>query len=340
MTTTFTDRFLPARAARCKKLAHLLRISIVAVSVLMCGQLLSAQTASEFQQTLTVAPTEPVALDIDLLNGDLEVAYGRDGQVSIAASAKAPSGVRVDGTSAPAFPSVEQSGNRIIVRQVPNSNYPQKRSNTVYRIDVPYRTTLTSKLEVGKQSIEGLFGPVKAQTNSGDIRAAYISQGLEARVGTGNLDLQVIGGHVNATVGKGNISCERLPQGVNAETGDGDIKLTVVGSSTAIVKTGTGRVEVGGARGSLEASTDAGGLHVKAIPHQDWQLSSASGDVRVELPHSAKFEFVASTNTGELRFDRDDITKPDSNSLQFRQAINGGGDRIKVHTESGRITIQ
>ena len=114
----------------------------------------------------------------------------------------------------------------------------------------------------------------------------------------------------------------------------------VVGPSTAVVKKGTGRINVGGARGSLAGSTDQGDLYIKAIPHEDWQLSSASGDVRLELPPSAKFELEASTKTGALQFDRDDITRPEADVLQFRQAINGGGKRIAVHTESGRIVIR
>lgn len=340
MTATFADRCLAMRAARYKKQVRFLCISTVALSTLMWGQLLLAQGATEFQRTLTVTPAEPVALDIDLPNGNLEVAYGRDGQVSIAASAKGSSENKVDDNFSPVVLSIEQNGNHITVRHLSNSSHLQERTNILYRIDVPYRTVLTSKLGAGKQSIKGVLGPVKAETNKGDITATYVSEGLEARVGTGNLDLQVIGGHVDAVAGIGNISCTRLAQGVNAETGDGDITLAVVGPSIAIVKMGKGRIEVGGARGSLVASTEAGDLHVKAIPHQDWQLSSASGDVHLELPPSAKFDLVASTDAGELRFDREDIARPDPHSLQFRQAVNGGGERIAVHTESGKIVIQ
>lgn len=92
----------------------------------------------------------------------------------------------------------------------------------------------------------------------------------------------------------------RVPEGVNAETGDGDIALAVVGPSKAIVKKGTGRIEVGGAHDSLVAETDLGNIHVKAIPHKDWQLDSASGAIQIELPPSARFELDASTKTGEL----------------------------------------
>jgi DUF4097 and DUF4098 domain-containing protein YvlB len=143
-------------------------------------------------------------------------------------------------------------------------------------------------------------------TGKGDIKASYISKGLQAEVDHGNLDLQVIGEHVEAKTGSGNISCARLAQGVSAETGDGDITLMVVGPSTATVEKGTGRIDVGGARSSFVGSTDGGDLCIKAIPHGDWQLNSVSGNIRVELPAAAKFELDASTDSGNVLVDRDD----------------------------------
>ncbi len=150
----------------------------------------------------------------------------------------------------------------------------------------------------------------------------------------------IIGEHVEAKADSGNISCTRLPQGVSAETGDGDITLMVVGPSTAIVKKGNGRIDVGGARSSFVGSTDAGDLHVKAIPHDNWQLTSATGSVRLELPPPSRFELDASTETGKFQIDLDGIRVPDSDVHQVRQDVNGGGKRIQVHTESGTIMIR
>ncbi len=154
------------------------------------------------------------------------------------------------------------------------------------------------------------------------------------------MDIQVIGEHVEAKTGRGNIAGSRLPKGVSAETGDGDITLMVVGPSTATVKKGSGRIDVGGARGSFAGSTDAGDLHVKAIPHEDWTLRSGTGSIRLELPPDGKFELEASTKTGALELYREDIVKPEADALQLHQSVNGGGKRIEVHTESGRIAIR
>ena len=311
---------------------------IVAIAGVTHVESASAQFADQFHRTLTVTTTEPVTLDIEVPKGDVQILYCRDGQVSIAGFAQA-SGGGLNSNFFKAVLTVEQSGNHLKIRHVSNPAYSEEGINVLYRIDVPYRTEVNSKVNNGRQTLSGIMGPVKVVTRKGDIKASYVSKGLQAEVETGNLDLEVIGEHVKAKTGNGNISCTRLTQGVTAETEDGDISLLVVGPSTATVKSGTGRIEAGGVRGAIVASTYAGDLHIKAALHDDWQLNSASGNIRFELPPAAKFELDASTNSGELQVHRDDITRPPSEVRHLHQQVNGGGKHIQAHTENGRIVI-
>jgi DUF4097 and DUF4098 domain-containing protein YvlB len=153
------------------------------------------------------------------------------------------------------------------------------------------------------------------------------------------VELQVIGEHVDAKAATGNISGERLPQGITSETKDGDITLMVVGPSTATVEKGRGRIDVGGARGSLALSTDAGDLHVEAVPHDDWKLNSVSGTIRLDLPPVANVELNVSTDSGELQFERDDISNADDRPRQVSQPQNVN-KHIEAHTGCGRIVIR
>ena len=332
MATTFKGRLYASQ--------RLAWLAAVAVASLACIPLSFAQSASEFRRTFSVSVTEPLTLDVELLSGDVQILYGREGQVSISGVARASAGTRLDDNFLASVLSIEQAGNHLTVRHVTNPPHPGGGVSGLYRIDVPYRTQVTSRLNQGKQNISGIMGPVTATTGKGDIRASYISKGLQAQVDFGNLDVQVIGEHVEAKTGSGNIFCARAEHGVTAETGEGDINLMVVGPSTATVKRGNGRINLGGARGSFIGSTDEGDLQVKAIPHDDWQLASGSGNIRLELPPFARFELEASTITGELEVDRDDIAKPTVNVRQLCQTINGGSKRIEVRTASGRIVIR
>ena len=319
---------------------RLVWVTVVTIASLAYVPLAFAYVTAEIRRTLMVTATEPLTLDVEIPSGELQILYGRDGRVSIAGFARASADTKLDDNFFPAVLTIEQNGNHFSIRHVPNLAYPEEGINVSYRIDVPYRTEVTSRLRKGKQNISGILGPVKAATGKGDIKASYVSKGLQAQVENGNLDLQVIGEHVDARAGNGNISCMRVAQGVSAETEDGDITLMVVGPSTATVEKGIGRIDVGGARSGFVGSTDGGDIHIRAIPHDDWQLSSASGNIQLEFPPVAKFELDASTHSGQFQVDRDDISRPVSDPHHLRQKVNGGGKRIEVHTGSGRIVLR
>ena len=342
MATTLRRQRSPLHAARCRArfARRLAWFTVVSIASVACIQNSFAQVTTEIRRTLTVTSTEPLALDVEVPSGDLQILYGREGQVSISGVAKPSAGAKLDDNFFPAVLIIEQDGNHLTIRHVPSPAYSEKGIRVLYRIDVPYRTQVTTRVNRGKQNISGILGPVKAVTSKGDIKASYVSKGLRAQVDYGNLDLQVIGEHVEAKTGNGNISCSRVAQGVSAETGTGDITLMVVGPSTATVKSGSGRIDVGGARSSFAGSTDGGDLHIKAIPHGDWQLNSVSGNIRVELPEAAKFELDATTDSGNILVDRDDIAKPDAAVPHLHQQVNGGGKHIEARTNAGTIVIR
>jgi DUF4097 and DUF4098 domain-containing protein YvlB len=149
----------------------------------------------------------------------------------------------------------------------------------------------------------------------------------------------MIGAQVDASADTGSISCVRAARGVRVETQDGDITLMEIGSSIATVKKGRGRINVGGVHGSFLGVTEAGDVHVKAVPYDNWQLDSQTGTVRIELPPEAKFEVDASSNSGEITVERND-TEQSGDLHHLYQAVNGGGARIHVRTASGGIVIR
>jgi hypothetical protein len=298
-----------------------------------------AQTSAEYHKSLPVSNAEPVVLSVEMRRGDVEILYNRDGQVSISAVGQAAGDSSLDDNFFPTTLAIQQSGNHICLRQLSNTTYSEDKIRVRLRIDVPYRTEVSSMVGEGSQTIRGVSGPVLARADKGDIKASYVSKTLRARTGNGNVELQVIGKHVDAKAVTGNISGQRLPQGITSDTNDGDITLMVVGPSTATVEKGSGRIDVGGARGSLALSTDAGDLHVEAVPHDDWKLNSASGTIRLDLPPVANAALDASTDSGELQFERDDISNGGERLRKVAEQRNVD-KHIEVHTRSGRIVIR
>src|SRR5450432_1218732 len=159
---------------------YLAWLTATAIACLACGSLSLAQGTSQVHRTLTVTMSEPLTLEVDVSRGDVEILYGRDGQMSISGVARASANSSLDDNFFSSVLSVEQVGNRVTVRHVPNLAHGEEGVKVVYRIDVPYRTQLTSRVNQGKQTISGIMGPVKATTGNGDIKASYISKGLQA----------------------------------------------------------------------------------------------------------------------------------------------------------------
>ena len=221
----------------------------VALATLAVSAVCVAQTSTEFHKSLPVSNAEPVVLSVEMRHGDVEILYNRDGQVSITAVGHAADDSVLGDNFFLTTLAIEQSGNHVSVRQISNAAYSEEKIKVRLQIDVPYRTEVSSMVGEGKQTIRGVLGPVQARADKGDIKAAYVSKTLRTATGKGNVELQMIGEHVDANVVSGNISGERLPRGITSETRDGDITLMVVGPSTATVVKGSGRIEVGGARG-------------------------------------------------------------------------------------------
>lgn len=280
-----------------------------------------------FQQKLAVSLAEPTVLSVTLSHGDVLIAYSREGEVSIHASGSDTSGKSLPPDFFTASLRIEQKSNQITIQDDSGIFSPDGALSALYkieyRIDVPFRTQVSSTIAgKGNQLLIGITGPARLSSEFGNIDASYVRFAP-----------------LEVTTKKGNISCTRVFQ-VNAETGDGNITLMEDGPSKAVVKSGRGRIEVGGARGSFEGSTDSGPLHIKAVLLDNWRLGSSSGSIRVELPPKAAFEVDASTVSGEISVEREEMQAPASSIRQFHEQVKGGGKRIEARTIQGTIFIQ
>ncbi len=306
----------------------------------IAGFVCFAQSSVEYQRALPVSSEEPVRLHVELERAELQILYDRDGEVSIHAVALPAGDAKLADNFFVSTLSIEQAGNDITVRHRTESASADGQPKLRFRIGVPFRTEVRTSLQEGSQTVRGLLGPVDVHAHKGDISASYISKEVHVEIDRGSLDVQVIGEPVLAKVGIGNIAGQRLEKGIQAETNDGDIHLMAVGSSSAKVVSGNGRIEVGGAKGTLTLSTAAGELGVRAVPHNDWKLQSTSGTIRLELPPAVSAQLEASTESGELQVERDDIVKGEKTTNSLTERVGTGGKLIAVHTEKGKIVIR
>jgi len=287
------------------------------------GKACAAEQMPLFQRTLTTSIEEPVKLNVALTGGNVNISYTRDDQVAIYASGKEASGKNLSEAYFRSTLVIEQKNNQISIRDSIGVVSMLSAAGVNYQILVPYRTEVDSAISgTGNQTLVGVYGPAKLVTGVGNINAKYVRFAL-----------------LRASTGKGNVSCTRCFE-VNAETGDGNITVEESGNSTAVVKTGRGKIEIGGARGTVNGSTASGQLHVKAVLWNDWSLQSNSGPIRIELPPKAKFDLEAKSESGQILVGRDDMEDSQDDSHHLQQQVNGGGKHIAAHSVKGSIYIE
>ena len=277
--------------------------------------------SSLFRRTLTVTLKDPVILDIAIAKGDLTIAYSREGQVSIYAFGRDVNGNYTPRNLIETLLSIEQKENHIAIRDSAIVSNPEA-VGVSYRIDVPLHTELHSSIAgSGKQIIVGITGPADVASGSGDIEATWVRFGL-----------------FKAATGRGKITCTRVSQ-LDVETKNGNITLMEDGPSTATVRQGTGMIEIGGARGTVKASTEKGEIHMKGVNWEDWKLTSVSGNIRIEVPEDAKFQTEIATN-GVITVWRSDMDGPGRAAHHYRQTVNGGSKLIHARSRSGNISLE
>ncbi len=310
-----------------------IKIVLCSLAAMTASQL-HAQGAAQFARTLAVHG--PVTLEVDIPKGEITIVQGSEDHVVITAG---PQTVRTRPDSNPVIPSVtvEQNGAHILVSYA-YDHAAAELANMSLRIEAPRRAEVISTIGNGNLTMVGVDGPIQANMTMGHVNISHALNNVSVQLKDGEVEIEAVSGQVKASVIRGNISCTRVPDKVVAETGEGDITLRVVGPAEARVRKGGGWIDVGGARSTLMATTDSGDLHVKAVPHQDWQLSSASGGIRIEVPEAAAFEIDASTKAGSISVQRQDVDNKAGNELV--QKVNGGGKKIQIRNQQGNIIIQ
>ncbi len=295
----------------------------VLLSGALWSGLLFAEAKVEFHRTLPLAPSDHMILDVDVPRGDVTISYAHAGEISVSATAQVSEG---------AIPTdffdrrltVEREGEHIKVQFKSNGAPLHESPRIDYTINVPNWIEVNSSVGTGKQSISGVMGPVRAVTGSGDVNVLYITNDLEAKTGRG--DITVI----------------RVGTAAKVETGSGSIDMKDIGPASSVtVKKGAGKIAVDGVSGSFTASTDAGDLRVAGGVYGNWELKSGSGSIYIEPGEESRFEIDASTRSGRLSVENEDMEVPkEPNPRACHQKVNGGGKLVRARSTSGSIFIK
>ncbi|MGH9805248.1 MAG: DUF4097 family beta strand repeat-containing protein [Candidatus Acidiferrales bacterium] len=328
---------------------HKLTFAFVLVALLGIGAIAtlpaSARVVAEGTFERTLAVTGPVDLGVKTGSGSISVRAGEAGRVRVVGTIKVHSNWGISRGDAEekvrrlkSDPPIEQTGNTIRIGKIEDRDLRQNVSIS-YEIIVPRETQLSTHSGSGGQTIEGLKGPVQAETGSGSIKVSDIGGEVNAETGSGSIDASDIGGRLVAGTGSGSIRATGIAGAARASTGSGSVRLELVTPGEVEVETGSGSVEVTGLRGALRVDTGSGSITVDGTPTGNWKLSTGSGGISLTFPEGAAFELNASTSSGRIYSGHPILVQGEIGKRELRGKVRGGGVLVAVSTGSGNIRI-
>lgn len=147
---------------------------------------------------------------------------------------------------------------------------------------------------------------------------------------------------VNVHTGDGNVSAKGLKGELDFATGDGRLELDDVDGNLH-AHTSDGSVRVSGRFDVLELRTSDGRVQVEARPgsqlREPWEVRSSDGSVSLRIPADLAADVELHTSDGSITTNIPISVEGNFSHHDVRGKINGGGNRLTVHTSDGSVTL-
>ncbi len=302
------------------------RISHAGWLILLCGTLVASvawPAERALDRRFQVGAGAHLTVDADLGSVDVQGRSGREVAVHAEAQGSEDFLARLELTA-------EQDGSGITVkvrrppgwREWPSWFGGWSVGNQVrLTIVVPSDCSLRLATSGGHLDVRNVHAPVRGSTSGGSIFAADIVGPLEMHTSGGSIHAEQLAGPIVLSTSGGGI-------GVVGATGDLD------------VHTSGGGIHLENVDASIRAKTSGGSIRASARANHSISLGTSGGGVSLALPASARASIDASTSGGsvrsELPWSRLEIAK----RSHLRGDVNGGGERVVLHTSGGGIDIE
>ena len=230
----------------------------------------AANVSATTVETIELVLVEPLSLDIDTSNGEVNVS-GVEGveTVSVTITLRSRGGTleeaqdRVDRIVYHA----EQQGNRISLQYRSNEQEEDVRrySGVDFDVVVPVETQ------------------VDVDTSNGAVSIDHIDEAIRLDTSNGAIDVYDCSGSLTADTSNGRIEVVRFGGDVFLDTSNGELWLEQV-------------------TGAVDAETSNGSAHYVGNPALGYnRIRTSNGSITVRVPTDASIAFTASTSSGRIR---------------------------------------
>jgi DUF4097 and DUF4098 domain-containing protein YvlB len=106
------------------------------------------------------------------------------------------------------------------------------------------------------------------------------------------------------------------------------------------VSSGSGTLEIKGAKGAVKAQTGSGNIVAQGDPTGEWKLRTGSGSVEVQFPDQAAYDLFAHTGSGSIQTTHEMTVQGTITPRELHGKVHGGGALVELSTSSGSIQIR
>ena len=149
-------------------------------------------------------------------------------------------------------------------------------------------------------------------------------------------------GKVNLRTGDGRISVSHLKGEMDFYSGDGRLEADDVDGSLR-ARTGDGSMRMSGRFDAVDVSSGDGRVSFTARPgshvQQSWELRTSDGSVDLEIPSDLAADLDLHTGDGHITLNLPVTVEGKLGHQDIHGKLNGGGNRVVVHTGDGSITV-
>jgi DUF4097 and DUF4098 domain-containing protein YvlB len=170
---------------------------------------------------------------------------------------------------------------------------------------------------------------------------AHLSFGIDNR----RTDLEIRmprSAKVNVRSEDGSIMARGLEGELEFASGDGRVDLEDLDGSLR-AKTSDGSMRASGRFDVLELHTSDGRIEVEARPgsqlREAWDVRTSDGSVALRVPGDLAADVELHTSDGHITTNIPIVVEGSFNGHDVRGKMNGGGNRMTVHTNDGSVTL-
>lgn len=150
-------------------------------------------------------------------------------------------------------------------------------------------------------------------------------------------------GRVNLRTGDGKIELGGVKGEMDLHTGDGSINLDSVDGKLHAT-TGDGHIQASGRFDELGLKTGDGHVDVRAKNGSSlaagWRLETGDGSVSLEVPGDLSADVDLHTSDGHIDLDMPVTTEGKIRQNEIHGKLNGGGSLLTIHTGDGSIHLR